>query len=371
MTATTTLLVDGGDVRFKRGRGCEDDNEEKNGKERPFRLSDIRTDIILIEEDGEGAVLEQGIHQKTPGEMREIVATGADAHSPAPPITPPPMKVLENKDSQCPSRPLVTAASTGKLASTVMGSTNSNSSSQWLINLLPDNGWRAFLEPLLHDSFKNKLFARIEAFLNAAMEKARQGVSGPVYPPSKNIFQAFHTTPLANVKVILLGQDPYHQEGQAHGLSFSVSPGVTPPPSLRNMYQELRTDIPGFQPPRHGYLVYWAQQGVLLLNATLTVERGQPNSHEKCGWGDFTDGVIERLSQFHPQRLVFLLWGKFAEKKKKLINASRHVVLVDCHPSPLSAHRGWFGCKCFSRCNDALEKLGHTPIDWQLPQQVI
>ncbi|EPY33710.1 uracil-DNA glycosylase [Strigomonas culicis] len=180
------------------------------------------------------------------------------------------------------------------------------------------------------------------------------------------IFTALNRTPLEAVKVVLLGQDPYHDVGQAHGLCFSVQPGVPPPPSLRNMYKELAQDIPGFAAPPHGYLQSWADQGVLMLNATLTVNAHEANSHSKCGWQDFTDAVIQHLSRTHKKRVVFLLWGNFAKKKAMLVDRSRHVVIESAHPSPLSA-RHWFGCRCFSKCNEALQALRHAPINWHLP----
>lgn len=244
--------------------------------------------------------------------------------------------------------------------------TSTASSASWLLQLLPeDEKWRNFLAPITSDKWNNKLFYRIEVFLKGLYESGTI-----VYPPSQFIFEAFKVTPFDKVKVVLLGQDPYHEPGQAHGLSFSVSPGVPVPPSLRNIYEELSTDIPGFQKPNHGYLLHWAKQGVLLLNATLTVTRSQANTHSQCGWGAFTDAVIRRLSQYYPGRLVFLLWGKFAEKKKALIETPKHAVLTSVHPSPLSAHRGWFGCRCFSRCNAELEKMRREPIDWRLPLKV-
>lgn len=253
--------------------------------------------------------------------------------------------------------------------SVTRSSTASSFGTNRLVDLLPNNEWRSFLEPILRKEYKNNLINRIETFLNKAEEDAKKG-GYRIFPPRANIFQAFFSTPLSKVKVILLGQDPYHQPGQAHGLSFSVAPGTHPPPSLLNMYKELETDIPGFTRPSHGYLMYWAEQGVLLLNATLTVQQSNANSHQKCGWGEFTDGVIQLLSTNHPKRLVFLLWGAFAGKKAELVDKKRHVVLRDCHPSPLSASRGWFGCKCFSRCNEALREIGQEPIDWNLPMHV-
>jgi uracil-DNA glycosylase len=166
---------------------------------------------------------------------------------------------------------------------------------------------------------------------------------------------------------VLLGQDPYHDDGQAHGLCFSVQGTVKPPPSLVNMFKELTTDIPGFKMPKHGNLVSWARQGVLLLNASLTVEAHKANSHSKCGWLAFTDDVLKMISASHPSRLVFLLWGGFAKKKASLIDGKKHVVIECAHPSPLSATH-WFGCKTFSKCNKALEQLGKQTIELNLPE---
>lgn len=228
-----------------------------------------------------------------------------------------------------------------------------------IADTIADDGWRTFLGPLLScDNFKN-----IETFLAKEEADGKQ-----VFPTRSNIFSAFNFTPLADVKVVLIGQDPYHDDGQAHGLCFSVLPGVKPPPSLVNMYKELATDVEGFQIPTHGYLESWARQGVLMLNATLTVEAHKPNSHAKCGWQAFTDGVIQKLGN-ERSGLVFLLWGGFAQKKNKLINGSKHKIIECAHPSPLSVTK-WWGCKTFSKCNDALKALGKAPIDWKLPLKV-
>ncbi|GGK31767.1 uracil-DNA glycosylase [Deinococcus malanensis] len=189
-----------------------------------------------------------------------------------------------------------------------------------------------------------------------------------VYPPAADVFNALRYTPLENVKVMILGQDPYHGSGQAHGLSFSVRPGVRVPPSLQNIYKELQTDIPGFTPPRHGYLRAWAEQGVLLLNAVLTVRAGEANSHAGKGWEHFTDAVIRAVNA-RPGRVVFVLWGAYARKKAKLIAAPQHVIIESAHPSPLSVTR-FMGTRPFSRVNAALEEVGEAPINWQLPLQV-
>ena len=190
-----------------------------------------------------------------------------------------------------------------------------------------------------------------------------------VYPPQSEIFSAFSLTEFEAVKVVILGQDPYHGPNQAHGLAFSVKPPVAPPPSLVNIYKELAQDIPNFQIPHHGYLVDWAKQGVLLLNTVLTVEQGQAHSHAKFGWETFTDKVIEQLN-LHRENLVFLLWGSHAQKKGQFIDQNRHCVLRAPHPSPLSAHRGFFGCHHFSQANHYLESKGLSPIQWQLPLNV-
>ena len=185
-----------------------------------------------------------------------------------------------------------------------------------------------------------------------------------VYPPAKDVFNAFRATEFGDVKVVIIGQDPYHGPNQAHGLCFSVLPGVKTPPSLVNMYKELAQDIEGFQIPQHGYLQSWAEQGVLLLNTVLTVEQGKAHSHSKTGWETFTDKVIEALNQ-HRSGVVFLLWGAHAQKKGRFIDRDKHFVLAGPHPSPLSAHRGFFGCRHFSQTNHILQKQGHTPINWQ------
>ena len=186
-----------------------------------------------------------------------------------------------------------------------------------------------------------------------------------IYPPAKDVFNAFRYTELKDIKVVIIGQDPYHGPNQAHGLCFSVLPGVKTPPSLVNMYKELAQDIPGFEIPDHGYLKSWAEQGVLLLNTVLTVEQGKAHSHAKTtGWETFTDRVIQAVND-HCEGVIFLLWGAHAQKKGKVIDRNRHHVLMAPHPSPLSAHRGFFGCKHFSQANQILLEKGHTPINWQ------
>ena len=186
-----------------------------------------------------------------------------------------------------------------------------------------------------------------------------------IYPPQEDVFNAFKYTDFEDVKVVILGQDPYHGPNQAHGLAFSVKPEVAIPPSLLNMYKELTQDISGFQMPSNGYLVKWAEQGVLLLNTVLTVERGMAHSHANLGWETFTDRVITALNE-HREKLVFLLWGSHAQKKGQIIDRTRHLVLAAPHPSPLSAHRGFFGCHHFSKTNSYLESHGIKPIDWQI-----
>lgn len=186
-----------------------------------------------------------------------------------------------------------------------------------------------------------------------------------VYPPQNEVFSAFALTEFEQVKVVILGQDPYHGPNQAHGLSFSVKPGIAPPPSLLNMYKELAQDV-NFQIPQHGYLIDWAKQGVLMLNTVLTVEQGKAHSHANIGWETFTDKVIHQLNQ-HREKLVFLLWGSHAQKKGQFIDRNRHCVLTAPHPSPLSAHRGFFGCRHFSKANDYLRSQGLSEINWQLP----
>lgn len=184
-----------------------------------------------------------------------------------------------------------------------------------------------------------------------------------IYPPQKDVFNAFRYTEFDQVKVVILGQDPYHGPNQAHGLSFSVRPGIPAPPSLMNMYKELANDIPGFTIPPHGCLQSWAEQGVLLLNTVLTVEAGQAHSHANLGWETFTDRVISALNEKR-DGIVFLLWGSHAQKKGSIIDTQRHYVLKSPHPSPLSAHRGFMGCRHFSKANQLLEQQGLAPIDW-------
>ena len=187
-----------------------------------------------------------------------------------------------------------------------------------------------------------------------------------IYPPGPDVFNALHYTPYEQVRVMIIGQDPYHEPSQAHGLAFSVRPGIPPPPSLVNIFKELHDDV-GFSIPRHGCLIPWAEQGVLLLNAVLTVRAHQANSHQGKGWETFTDTVIRAVNQKETP-VIFLLWGAYAQRKAELIDSRRHTILKAPHPSPLSASRGFFGCRHFSKANAALEAAGLPPIAWQLPE---
>lgn len=213
----------------------------------------------------------------------------------------------------------------------------------------------------LADEFKKPYFAELAAFLR---EERKNGL---VYPPPNRLFAAFNATPFDEVKVVILGQDPYHGRGQAHGLAFSVLPGTALPPSLKNIYKELEQDV-GCRKVRHGYLLRWAERGVLLLNSVLTVRAEQPGSHRGRGWEIFTDEVIRRLGG-RDRPLVFVLWGRYAREKFGLIDSNRHPVVSSAHPSPLSAASGFFGSKPFSRANAYLEALDQAPIDWQLPEE--
>ena len=222
----------------------------------------------------------------------------------------------------------------------------------------------SWLEPL-RDEFAKPYMAELKSFLLAEREAGKQ-----VFPAGSNWFRALDLTPLDNVRVVILGQDPYHGPGQAHGLCFSVPDGVRPPPSLVNIYKELQSDL-SIAPPAHGFLEHWARQGVLLLNSVLTVEMGMAASHRERGWEKFTDAVI-RLVNYREQPVVFMLWGSYAQKKAAFVDSveqgGRHLVLKAPHPSPLSAHSGFLGCKHFSRANAFLEAHGQQPIDWALPE---
>ncbi|MCM2282250.1 MAG: uracil-DNA glycosylase [Bdellovibrionaceae bacterium] len=220
------------------------------------------------------------------------------------------------------------------------------------------------LEPswkrVLHAEFEQPYMRNLRAFL-----KARLDAGAKIFPRPSEYFNAFAHAPFDRVKVVILGQDPYHGAGQAHGLCFSVQPGVRPPPSLLNIFKELKTDV-GFQSVDHGYLMPWADQGMLLLNAVLTVEEGRPAAHQGQGWEEFTDRAIHALNQ-QREHLVFILWGAYAQKKGKFIDRKKHLVIEGPHPSPLSASRGFFGSRPFSKANEYLAKHGLEPIDWQLP----
>ncbi|HEX2803068.1 MAG TPA: uracil-DNA glycosylase [Sphingomicrobium sp.] len=218
----------------------------------------------------------------------------------------------------------------------------------------------SWLEPL-RSEFGRPYMAALKQFL--AEEKAK---GRTIFPRAANWFRALDLCPLDKVRIVILGQDPYHGEGQAHGLCFSVPPRVRPPPSLVNIFKELETDL-GIRPSRHGFLEHWASQGVLLLNSVLTVEMGRAASHRERGWERFTDVVVQ-LVNARSKPVVFLLWGNYAQKKAAFVDTSRHLVLKAPHPSPLSAHSGYFGCRHFSKANAFLEERGLPPIDWALPE---
>jgi len=219
-----------------------------------------------------------------------------------------------------------------------------------------DESWRA----ALGEEFAQPYMAALKAFL---VERKAQGAR--IFPRGTDWFNALAMTPLDKVRVVILGQDPYHGPGQAHGLCFSVPPGVPPPPSLVNIFKELASDV-GFVHPRHGYLEHWARQGVLLLNSVLTVEMGQAGAHANRGWERFTDAVIAAVNA-QPEPVAFLLWGSYAQKKAAFVDGSRHLVLKAPHPSPLSAHNGFFGSRHFSKANEFLAAHGRGTIDWALP----
>lgn len=226
-----------------------------------------------------------------------------------------------------------------------------------MVDITLHESWKA---PLLPE-FNSDYMAALKSFLVA--EKAAGKV---IYPKGSEWFRALDLTPLDTVHVVILGQDPYHGSGQAHGLCFSVKPGVRPPPSLLNIFKELESDL-GLPRPRHGFLESWAAQGVLLLNSVLTVEAAKAASHSQKGWERFTDAVI-RLVNDRPEPVVFMLWGAYAQKKAAFVDQSRHLVLRAAHPSPLSAHNGFLGCKHFSAANAFLVSKGLAPIDWSLPE---
>ncbi len=223
------------------------------------------------------------------------------------------------------------------------------------MNVQIEAGWKEVLD----SEFNKPYFLQIVHFL-----KTEKNLGKTIYPPGSLIFNAFNTTPFDRVKVVLLGQDPYHGPGQAHGLSFSVPDGFAQPPSLQNIFKELHSDL-GVPMPVTGNLTPWAKQGVLLLNAYLTVLARTPMSHASIGWGEFTNGVIQKISDLK-KNIVFLLWGKFAQEKQELIDETKHLVLKAAHPSPFSADKGFFGCHHFSRTNEYLVKNGIDPIDWKI-----
>jgi uracil-DNA glycosylase len=215
-------------------------------------------------------------------------------------------------------------------------------------------------EKVLKNEFDKPYFKEMVTFLKTEKEAGKT-----IFPPGAQIFNAFNYTPFNEVKVVILGQDPYHGKGQAHGLSFSVCKGVKPPPSLVNIFKELKADIGIDMPNNFGDLSQWASQGVLLLNGALTVRENEPFSQAKCGWANFTNAVIETLS-YEKENIIFVLWGKFAQDKIGLIDEGKHFILQAPHPSPLSAHKGFLGCKHFSTINTILVKLGMQPIDWKI-----
>jgi uracil-DNA glycosylase len=223
-----------------------------------------------------------------------------------------------------------------------------------VINPRIEASWKA----ILLDEFNKDYFKELKQFL---LQEKQQHI---IYPSGKEIFNAFNCTPFEKLKVVILGQDPYHGKGQAHGLSFSVPFGIKPPPSLKNIFKELKADL-DIPIAESGNLTSWAKQGVLLLNATLTVRAKQAGSHQNKGWGNFTDAVISSLSE-NKEALIFLLWGKFAQNKTSLIDSEKHHILTAAHPSPFSAYSGFFGCKHFSKTNEILNKNGLETIDWKL-----
>ncbi|MCX8996747.1 uracil-DNA glycosylase [Rhizobiaceae bacterium BDR2-2] len=222
-----------------------------------------------------------------------------------------------------------------------------------------EEGWKRFLAP----EFESDYMKALKTFLVSEKNAGKR-----IFPRGPDYFRALDLTPPENVKVVILGQDPYHGAGQAHGLCFSVQPGVRIPPSLVNIYKEMESDL-GIPPARHGYLESWAKQGVLLLNSVLTVEEGRAASHQGRGWERFTDSVI-RIVNERCEHVVFMLWGSYAQRKAAFVDTSRHLVLKAPHPSPLSAHNGFFGCRHFSKANEWLEQQGRMPVDWRLPDTV-
>lgn len=219
-------------------------------------------------------------------------------------------------------------------------------------------GWLAELQ----NEFEKDYMRQLKSFLLAEKKAGKT-----IFPSNGEIFSALDSTPFEKVKVVILGQDPYHGAGQAHGLSFSVKKGIAVPPSLKNIYKELESDIPNFVSPTHGHLQQWAEQGVLLLNATLTVRASEPGSHQKHGWETFTDNIIKTLSD-KKEHLVFLLWGNYAKQKTALIDQNKHLIITSAHPSPFSAYNGFFGTKPFSKTNIWLTENGLEPVNWNLEE---
>ncbi len=241
---------------------------------------------------------------------------------------------------------------------------NENLISDFIINLQADFNIEYLVEVKIEPSWKQRLDTEFNQpyFQHLAEFVKTEYKSHTIYPPGKLIFNAFDQCPFDQVKVVILGQDPYHEPGQAHGLCFSVNDGVPFPPSLLNIFKEIQSDM-GIAPPSTGNLTRWAQQGVLLLNATLTVRAHQAGSHQRKGWEQFTDAAIHRIAT-EKDHIVFLLWGSFAQKKGEFIDTAKHLVLKSPHPSPLSSHRGFFGNKHFSKANEYLIQTGQTPIQW-------
>jgi uracil-DNA glycosylase len=217
------------------------------------------------------------------------------------------------------------------------------------------NDWATIMQP----EFEKPYYKELISFLEKEYEQET------IYPPREDVFSALNLTSYQDTSVVILGQDPYHGAGQAHGLSFSVKPGVKHPPSLKNIFKELHDDV-GCEIPNHGYLVKWAEQGVLMLNTVLTVRESKPNSHKGKGWENFTDQVIKALNE-REQPVVFLLWGRHAQEKKNLITNERHHIIESAHPSPFAARKGFFGTKPFSKANQLLKEMGRKEIDWQIP----
>ncbi|MDT0123951.1 uracil-DNA glycosylase [Paenibacillus sp. RRE4] len=230
------------------------------------------------------------------------------------------------------------------------------SSGERSLNIMFGNDWDEVLQQE----------TEAEYFNNIRYALAAEYKTQTVYPPKEDLFSALKLTPYHRVKAVIIGQDPYHGAGQAHGLSFSVRPGVRVPPSLKNIYKELQADL-GVPVPKHGSLIHWAEQGVLLLNAVLTVRESQPNSHQALGWQTFTDAVIRELNERN-EPMVYMLWGSHAQKKGAFINRDKHLVLESTHPSPLAAHRGFLGSRPFSKANEFLVSKGIKPIDWTIPE---